>query len=90
MLFGVDLDGSAADEAETGMVEVVVRPFVERDVLGDRPVPDVEVEGEERADAGACLGIVMPEVMLSDLAVVVRKSVQISFGLDSSSRRVFS
>src|ERR1035438_3933917 len=81
MLLGIDLNRRASYEAQAGMVEVIVRPLVHGHVLGDRAVPDVEIEREERADSGSCLRVPVSEIVLTHLTVIVGKAIGISFGL---------
>ena len=90
MLLGVDLQAGATDEAEAGVIEVVVGPIVDVAVLRDRAVPDVQVEREERAPCRCACP--MAEVVLANLAMIVGKTVGISlrFGKQAagaSSRR---
>lgn len=57
----------APDKAESRMVEAIVGPIVHGRALRGQPVPDVNVEREERAHRI----VPMAEIMLADLAVVV-------------------
>src|SRR6516164_5449103 len=60
---------AAADEIEPRVVEIVVRPVVDRHALRGQAVPRVRVPGKQRRHAGQH---VVAEVMPSDLPPIVR------------------
>jgi hypothetical protein len=68
---GIDPQIAAADEVDAPVIEVVVRPIVDRHALGRQAVPGVRVPREERRDAGER---VMAEVVAADLPVIVRQA----------------
>ena len=72
MHFGMRLQTCPADEAEAGVVVIIVGEIVHRGGLRGGSVPDVDVERKQCADAG----LLMAEVMPADLAVIVRKPVR--------------
>ena len=80
MLLGIDLNRRASYESEPRVIEIIVGKLFHRYILGNRAIPDIEIERKERTDSGAGLGVPMPEIVLSDLAVIVGKSFWISLG----------
>jgi len=66
-------EGAAADEIEAGMIEIVIRPVVDRDPLRRQAVPVVELEREQRRHR---IAGVVAEIMPADLPAIVGKPVR--------------
>src|SRR5262249_40096284 len=74
MTFRANVQTRAADKAEARVVEMIVGPIVHGCSLRGGPVPEVDVEREERADRVVPVRKIMP----ADLAMVVRQPVPVT------------
>src|SRR6185295_17862499 len=76
MLLVIHVQAGASDESQTGVIEIVIRPFIDHDALRDGSVPDVDVERKQRGERT----LPVSEMMLSNLAVIVCQAVGKRFG----------